>query len=207
MSLFSFSSGSSAAVPPVQAVAGRSGMEPADAGREEEARLIEAARGGDLASFEKLVQRHSRRVFSYLVQMTRQHQDAEDLAQQTFVKAWHNLHRCDPQRPIIAWLLTIARRSALNHFRAARPWDELPENAASSQPSPAHLLEHGEQLDGVWSLARRVLSERSFEVLWLRYGEERSIEETADIVGLTKTHVKVLVHRARLQLLQAANPS
>ena len=89
-------------------------------GRMEDAEFVRAAAAGDARAFENLVQLHHRRVFNFVYQMTRQRQDAEDITQQTFVKAYQHIHRVDVARPIINWLLTIALRSALNHFRSAR---------------------------------------------------------------------------------------
>lgn len=168
----------------------------------ENATLVRAAAGGDVRAFEQLVHLHHRRVLNFVYQMTRQMQDAEDLTQQTFVKAFQHIHRVDAARPIINWLLTIARRTALNHFRSARKWEFMPAELPSDEPSPARQLEHQERSDNLWERARRVLSRREFEVLWLRFGEDMSTEETARIAGLTKIHVKVLVHRARQHLLK-----
>ena len=161
------------------------------------------AAAGDAPSFEQIVQLHSSRVFSFVYQMTRHRQDAEDLVQQTFIKAYNNLHRFDGTRPIINWLLTIARRSTLNHFRSSKRWEEMPESAASNEPSPASTAEHCEEKENLWTDARRLLSQREFEILWLRYGEDRSVEETARISGLTQTHVKVIVFRAKQHLMKA----
>ena len=161
------------------------------------------AAAGDATSFEQIVQLHSSRVFSVVYQMTRHRQDAEDLVQQTFIKAYNNLHRFDGTRPIINWLLTIARRSTLNHFRSSKRWEEMPESAASNEPSPASTAEHCEEKENLWTDARRLLSQREFEILWLRYGEDRSVEETARISGLTQTHVKVIVFRAKQHLMKA----
>jgi RNA polymerase sigma-70 factor (ECF subfamily) len=134
--------------------------------------------------------------------MTRHRHDAEDLTQQTFIKAYNNIHRFDTARPIINWLLTIARRTALNHFRAAKRWDEIPDDTASLGLSPAHQAEKHDQIDNLWTRARRILSRREYEVLWLRFSEELSTEDTARVVGLTQIHVKVLVFRARQQLMK-----
>lgn len=164
--------------------------------------MIRAAAAGDARAFEQLVHSHSRRVFGYLSKMTRHAHDAEDLTQQTFIKAYHHLGTFDCSRPLINWLLTIARRTALNHFRSARKWDFVPTEIASAEPSPVRQLENQERAENLWARARRVLGPREFEVLWLRFGEELSTAETARIVGLTQIHVKVLVHRARRQLLK-----
>lgn len=166
----------------------------------DEADLVRASLA-EPRTFEHIVRRHSRRVFNFIYQLTRQRQDAEDLTQQTFIKAYRNLHRFDCARPLINWLLTIARRTALNHFRDARRWEAVPDNLAGTEPSPATTVEHREQGENLWARARRILSQREFEVMWLRFGEELSTEETARITGLTSTHVKVIVHRARQQLL------
>lgn len=168
----------------------------------EEAALVRAAAAGDARAFAALVHAHSRRVFGYLAQLTRNTHDADDLAQQTFIKAHRHLHTFDCERPLINWLLTIARRTALNHFRDTKKWEAAPEDLPSSEPSPARILEQTEHADNLWARARRVLSTREFEVLWLRFGEDLSTEETARVTGLTKIHVKVLVHRARHRLAQ-----
>jgi RNA polymerase sigma-70 factor (ECF subfamily) len=179
----------------------------AAAARPEDAELVRAAAAGDARAFEKLVHLHHRRVLNFVYQMTRQRQDAEDLTQQTFVKAFQHIDRVDAARPIINWLFTIARRTALNHFRSTRKWEFAPAELVSTEPSPARQLEQREQADDVWARARRVLSPREFQVLWLRFGEDMSTEETARIAGLTQIHVKVLVHRARQHLLKGETQS
>ncbi len=173
----------------------------------DEATLIREAAAGDNRAFGQLIHTHHRRVFNYLSQMTRHHQDAEDLTQQTFIKAFHHLARFDHQRPLINWLLTIARNSALNHFRDVKKWDELPADAATHDPSPARQAEQKEQAENLWARARALLSPREFEVLWLRFAEEMSTRETAQVVGLTETHVKVMVFRARQALLKGVKSS
>lgn len=173
-----------------------------DAESARDAELIRATLAGRTSAFGELVRTHQPRVFNFIHQMTRHRQDAEDLTQQTFIKAYHHLAQFDLNRALIAWLLTIARNSTLNHFRDRRPWSELPFDAAGAEPSPARVAEYQDSTQNLWDRARRVLSPREFEILWLRFAEELSIEETARIVGLTQTHVKVIVFRARKTLLK-----
>jgi RNA polymerase sigma-70 factor (ECF subfamily) len=173
----------------------------------DESALVLAASQGDRTAFEQLVHLYHQRVLNFIYQMTRQRQDAEDLTQQTFVKAFLHIDRVDSTRPIINWLLTIARRTALNHFRSARHWEYVPVELASNEPTPSRQLEQQERTDNLWARARRVLSQREFEVLWLRFAEELSTAETAQVVGLTQIHVKVIVHRARKNLLKGECPS
>ncbi len=172
-----------------------------------EARLIRATLDGDMRAYEEIIRTHNRRVYNFIYQMTRQHQDAEDLAQQTFIKAYHNLARFEPHRPLVNWLITIARNTALNHFRGAKKWDEIPYDAAGTEPSPARAAETRDQSDTIWDRARVILSPREFEIMWLRFAEELSTEETAKVVGLTQTHVKVLVFRARQALQKGVERS
>src|SRR5687768_8670860 len=152
----------------------------------EDAELVRAAANGNARAFEEIVRVYHRRVLNFVYQMTRQRQDAEDLTQQTFVKAFLHIDRVDSTRPIINWLLTIARRTALNHFRSARHWEYVPVELASNEPTPSRQLEQQERTDNLWARARRVLSQREFEVLWLRFAEELSTAETARVVGLTQ---------------------
>ncbi len=173
----------------------------------EEAALLRAAIAGDPPAREELVRRHHRRVYAYLLQLTRHRQDAEDLTQHTFLKALRHLARVDPARPVLPWLITIARRTALNHFRDGPRWSELPEDStASSTASPARQAENRERVDQLWEKARRVLSAREYEILWLRFAEELSVADIAAVVDLTRIHVKVIIHRARERLLKGESP-
>lgn len=169
---------------------------------EVEGSLVRRCQQGNTRAFEEIVQLHTQRIFNFLNHMTRHRQDAEDLTQQTFLKAYHNIHRFDTRRPLINWLLTIARRTALNHFRAAKRWEVLPETLSCDSASPADQAAQTDETNNLWSHARRILSRREFEILWLRFGEDLSTEETARVAGITQTHVKILVFRARQHLLK-----
>ncbi len=167
-----------------------------------DAALVRDALAGERRAFDQIVATYHRRVFGFIHQMTKQRQDAEDLTQQTFIKAFDNLSRFQQGRPLINWLLTIARNNAINHFRAVKPWEPVPEDLAAAEHSPSSAAEEREESDNLWDRARAILPRRQFEVLWLRFGEELSVRETAQVVGLTQTHVKILVFRARRALLK-----
>jgi len=165
-----------------------------------DAELVAATLAGDGRAFDQLVRMHSSRVFNYIHHMTRQMHDAEDLTQQTFIKAWRALDRFDTSRSLIAWLLTIARRTALNHFRDSRHFEEFSEETADIAASPARDAEQSDRVENLWNEARRLLPQKQYEVLWLRFGEDLSVDETARVLGLTQTHVKILAFRARHRL-------
>jgi RNA polymerase sigma-70 factor (ECF subfamily) len=180
------------------------GMDPIEGGCSNDADTVRQVLGGDSDAFSRIVGVYHARVFGFLQQMTRHRQDAEDLTQQTFLKAFQNLARLDVSRPLIHWLLKIARNNALNHFRSAKPFEPVPEHLPAVALSPDQSAETQDAQADLWEKARAVLPSRQFEILWLRYGEDFSVKETAQIVGLTQTHVKILVFRARNTLLKAA---
>jgi len=171
------------------------------ASRSEEAGLVQAAVAGDGQAARELVRLFHRPIFRFVCRMTGQAQDAEDITQETFVKAFRSLDRVDTSRPLINWLFTIARRTALNHFRSKKEWVELPPEAASESPGPRQDVERREEVDGVWAKARRVLSAAEFQVLWLRFGENLSTAEAAKAAGRSTTSIKTLVYRARQRVL------
>ncbi len=170
-----------------------------------EAELVAATLAGDGRAFDQIVRLHSSRIFNYIHHMTRQMQDAEDLTQQTFIKAYRALDRFDTSRSLIAWLLTIARRTALNHFRDSKHFEEFSEETADIAASPAHDAEANDRVENLWAESRRLLPQKQYEVLWLRFGEDLSVEETARVLGLTQTHVKILAFRARHRLARLKN--
>ncbi len=164
--------------------------------------LVEAAKGGSVEAFSELMLQYEKRIYNFLWQWVRSSHDAEDLTQETFLKAFRNIRRLDSAGVFCAWLFTIARRTASNHFRALKPKEELSDDTECSEENPAEALERKEEGESVWRLARR-LKPAQFEVLWLRYGEGFSVQETARIMNTNQIRVKVLLHRGRKELAQS----
>lgn len=165
-----------------------------------EPELARAARAGSASAFDGLVRLHYARVFAFLMSLTRQRQDAEDLTQQTFVRAWRKIRRLDPRRPVLPWLLTIARRESIVMLRRRRPpppaeaFAADPWTAAAGDP-PARRL---------WELAARTLTHEACAALWLHYREELPLAEVARILGKRTGAIKTMLHRARASLAAAA---
>lgn len=181
------------------------GQDDADAGgleRLEDEGLAGRVRAGSSEAFAELVRRFQDRVFSFLWQLTGNAHDAEDLAQVTFLKAFMALQNREPPHCFGAWLFTIARRTAANHFRGKVSTEPLlagMAEAASAEEDPRAAMEGAERRAGVWRMARR-LKPKQFQAVWLRYAEDFSVGEVARIMGTNVIHVKVLLHRARRQL-------
>jgi RNA polymerase sigma-70 factor (ECF subfamily) len=162
--------------------------------------LARQCQAGSRDAFAALVGQFQERIYNFLLKMTGRSHDAEDLTQETFLKAWQGIGRFDPQHSFSSWLFTIAKRTALTHFRSRRPvadLEEAPEPTDDSDPSA--LLAQNEENRELWNLAR-TLKPNQYQVLWLRYAEGFSVEETARIMGLLPIHTRVLLHRGRNQL-------
>jgi RNA polymerase sigma-70 factor, ECF subfamily len=152
---------------------------------------------GCLESFEKLVDQFERRIVNFLNKMVNSRQDAEDLAQDTFVKAYKNIHRFDPKYKFTTWLFTIAKRTAMNHYRSKKSTVELTPEKEIDERDPSIELEEKDQAEGLWDKAKRLLKPNQYDALWLRYGEGFSIGETANVMQTNELRVRVILHRAR----------
>jgi RNA polymerase sigma-70 factor (ECF subfamily) len=158
--------------------------------------LARLSQGGCAESFEKLVALYESHIFNFLRHIARNAHDAEDLTQETFVKAYRNLHRYRPELAFAPWLFVIARRTAASHFRSAKYFEELPLDRESGEINPAAALEHKDEQDSLWKMVQ-TLKPKQAETVWLRYVEGFSVGEIASIMGTNGIHVKVLLHRAR----------
>ena len=170
-----------------------------------EAKLVHAAVAGEAGAARELVRLFHRPIYFYVSRLVGQAQDAEDVTQETFVKAFRALHKVDTNRPLLNWLHTIARRTALNHLRGRKGWTQLPPEPVSDVPGPRQEVEGQESVSQIWSRARRLLKAAEFEALWLRFGENLSVEETAQTTGRSISSIKTLIHRARKRLLTPKN--
>jgi RNA polymerase sigma-70 factor, ECF subfamily len=133
------------------------------------------------------------------------HADAEDIAQEALAKAFSNIARFDAKYQFSTWLYTIAFRVAQDHAQKNRRWFSLvsylmPEVSVAHN-DPAVEIEGNEQVSNLWSQAQRILTPDQYTVMWLRYGEDQSVEDISRILQKTKVSVRVLLHRARLVMV------
>jgi RNA polymerase sigma-70 factor, ECF subfamily len=157
------------------------------------------AASGSVEAFEELALRFEPRIYGFLCRHVGNAHDAQDLTQETFVRAWRAIMRFDPKRDFATWLFVIARRAAANHFRARRTHDELTEDLAAEP-----LESRSDEAADLWRAAQK-LKRSYYEALWLRYAEGFSVAQTARVMGLTTIHVKVILHRARKELARRIN--
>ena len=159
--------------------------------------LAARAQAGCRESFGLLVERHQKGLYNFLLQRVRSPDDAEDLTQESFVRAWRRLATYRDQWRFSTWLYAVARSAAADAARARRERTqaEAPESGQDADPS-AELAarEEGEQL---WALAREVLSADQRSALWLFYAEERPAAEIGRVLGKSPIAVRVMLFRAR----------
>jgi len=172
--------------------------------------LAVRAAAGSLPCFVELLGRFEGRVFNFLIRRVRPAADAEDLTQETFLRAWQNIGRYRPKFRFSTWLFTIASRLAVDHHRLKRRhWTGVSaetqaaraDRKASSADHPAHLVAEDNDEDSLWSLAAALLSSEQHSALWLRYAEDLTPKEIARVLGRTQTAVRVMLFRARETLV------
>jgi RNA polymerase sigma-70 factor (ECF subfamily) len=156
-------------------------------------------------SFEELVSRYGTRLFYFLRHRADTDQDIEDLVQETFFKAFRNIDRFDSEWKFSTWLYTIASRQAISRHRS----NKSKMTVSPPAPAPANPEEtviKKEESENIWSLASS-LPHAQYRALWMHYAEEMSIKEMAKVMRKKPITVRVLLHRARLNLAKKISPS
>lgn len=170
------------------------------------------AQAGSLVCFSRLVELYQGRLYNFLLRKTGSAADAEDLAQETFLRAWTNLDRYRPRWQFSTWLYTIAGRLAINHHRKSSRSKTLQKHesriadAISPALDPTESFSRREESDQIWQTADQVLTPEQHTMLWLRYAEDLSPSEIAKIMRKTKVSVRVTLFRARERLAECLEP-
>jgi RNA polymerase sigma-70 factor (ECF subfamily) len=185
------------------------GRTPEDA---EDIRLMGLASAGDMAAFEQLVERHQRMVVGTVGRMLGTNSDAEDIAQQVFVRVWKNVKRYEPRAKFTTWLLKITRNLVFNELRRRSRHPAVPlQSETDEEERPlkderavapdAALLDH--ELQEAVDAAIAELPETQRMAVILRRYEELSYEEIAEALGQSVSAVKSLLFRARTELRES----
>jgi RNA polymerase sigma-70 factor (ECF subfamily) len=172
-----------------------------------EARLVAQALAGSQPAFEQIVRRYQRPVIRLIARLTGDFAQAEDLAQDTFVKAFRNLAAFDTTRRLSSWLFRIAHNTALDALRRRRPATvqlgaptgavgHAAEPAAPPQADPLERRALGQALEAALA-ALRPDHRVAFS---LRYEEGLSFDEIGHVLNIPETTARSHVHRARKEL-------
>lgn len=183
----------------------------------QELALVTAAREGDIQAFEQLIQKYDRNVFRIAQHITQNREDAEDVVQDAFLKAYQNLGKFQGNSKFYTWLVRIAVNEALMRLRKRKAdktvsMDEdvetedgsMPREVADWSPNPEQLFGQSELSDILGKTIQGLPA--SFRTVFvLRDVEGLSTEETAEMLGLSVPAVKSRLLRARLQLRERLN--
>jgi RNA polymerase sigma-70 factor, ECF subfamily len=180
--------------------------------------IVALARAGEEAAYRELIRRYERPLFSLLYRMVRDRELAEDLAQETFVKALNAIESYRPEFKFSSWIFKIANNAAIDHLRRREldtlsldgsPHAETPEAVEATalqigdrQESPLDAVE-ARELGGQIEQAIAQLRPEYRSCILLRHVEGRAYEEIAEILNLPLGTVKTYIHRARNELRQA----
>jgi RNA polymerase sigma-70 factor (ECF subfamily) len=159
--------------------------------------LIAKARRGDVEAYNLLVSRWEKRVFNYLLRLVGHREDALDLSQDVFLKAYQNLPKLDAPEKFAGWLFRIAHNEAFSLLRKRRPEGELPLERGSAEAGRLLPMELSLAVES--ALGR--LSEDHREAVLLKVYQGFKFEEMAEILGCPVSTVKSRLYTA-LDLLK-----
>jgi RNA polymerase sigma-70 factor (ECF subfamily) len=160
--------------------------------------LIAKARRGDVEAYNLLVSRWEKRIFNYLLRLTRNREDAMDLSQDVFLKAYQNLPKLDDAGKFSSWLFRIAHNEAFSMLRKRKPEDELKHDPAGSRVEGRLLpMELSLAVDS----ALRRLSDDQREAVLLKVYQGFKFEEMAEILECPVSTIKSRLYTA-LDLLK-----
>jgi RNA polymerase sigma-70 factor (ECF subfamily) len=174
-----------------------------------EARLVSDALGGSQPAFEQIVRRYQRPVISVIVRMTGDRTQAEDLAQETFVKAFRSLKSFDSTRRLSSWLFRIAHNTTLDALRRLKPevveLEGLSEGDPHRDPAEPPAPDPLEQAALGAALNRTLLGLRPDyrAAIALRYDQQLPFDEIGQILGVPEVTARTYVHRARKELARS----
>lgn len=173
-----------------------------------EPQIITAAQGGDKAAFAQIVAEFQTPVFNLAYRMLGNRNDAEDAAQETFLRAFAQLKTYDSNQSFGTWLLSVAAHYCIDRLRRRKfhwlsfddpRWDESAPSLVSDLPSPEASALAREREDEIQKGLQK-LSPQYRMVLVLKYWNEMSLEEISKITGDNVGTVKVKLFRARQML-------
>lgn len=179
---------------------------------DQEQAWLDQARDGNKEAFSRLVEAYQTPVYNLAYRMLGNRGEAEEAAQEAFLRAYSRLHRYDPAYKFSTWMLSIASNYCIDILRKRRiTWLSLDEplpaefapQLSSSRPDPERALEHAEIEDQVRALLDELQPDYRAAVI-LRYWYELSYEEIAETMDTTVSAIKSRLFRARKMLAAAA---
>jgi len=166
---------------------------------EDEETLVLRSLAGDRRAFGKLVSAHQHVLFNVALRMLNDHEDARDVTQTAFLKAWQKLHTYDRRNKFFSWIYRILLNEALNQLRRRRRLEPLDERTVSPERSPEERTEANE-ISAIVQDALMELGTDHRQVIILRHFHHLSHREIGDVLNVPEKTVKSRLYTGR-QLL------
>jgi len=179
-----------------------------NANKADDLSLIKRFKAGDISAFEEILRKHQEKIYNLCHRMLGNAHDAEDAAQDVFVKAYQNLNRFKPEASLLTWLYRIAINTCIDYrrkpffeslFKTSKEGDVFAVDQLSDSPSPDRLYE-SKQINDAIQLALSRLSAKLRVAIVLKEIEGLSYEEIAEVLDVSIGTVKSRISRAREDL-------
>ena len=175
---------------------------------QEDHHYIEKTLQGNINAYGQLIQKHEKYAYTLAMRILKNREDAEEAAQDAFIKAYHSLKTFEGKSKFTTWLYKIVYNEAVGRLRKTRTYTIQLEEVEGLP------VNSNDYLDGLSSMQleeRKKIIQRGLDLmkpaesaaLTLFYLDEQSIKEIEVIMGLTSSHVKILLHRGRKSLLDS----
>lgn len=176
---------------------------------QEESAYITAVLEGNTQAYAYLINKHKSLVYSLCLKITKNKEDAEEVAQDVFLKAYQQLSTFKRDSKFATWLYRIAYNTSLNKIKRKKVWQESINQDDEDHPTlqiedttfenQFDLLNLAEKRKYI-QIAMQALSEQDAVIITLFYFAEHNLEEIAEVTGIDKNNVKIKLHRARKKL-------
>ena len=176
--------------------------------RKDDLNFINRFKAGDTSAFEEILLKYQDKIYNLCRYMLRNADDAEDAAQDVFLKVYQSLNKFKPQASLHTWLYRIAINTCIDYrrkpffeslFKSSKEGDEFVVDSLADSPSPERLFE-SKQISNAIQIALGRLSEKLRTVIVLKEIEGLSYEEIAEVLDVSIGTVKSRISRAREEL-------
>jgi len=167
---------------------------------------IEKILKGDVNAFSFLVDNYKNMVFSLAFKMTKSREEAEEVSQDTFIKAYKNLSKFKGDSKFSTWLYRIAYHTSLDAIKKNKNTTntyDINEVTFNQIKAVEHILEGIERKERaeLMEVCLQKMADEERSIIWMFYYDELSLKEIIEVTGLQEANIKVKLHRARKKLL------
>ena len=172
----------------------------------EEALLVASILNGNTAEYAKLVDQYKDLVYTLAIRMLKNREEAEEVSQDTFIKAYKNLSKFKGDSKFSTWLYRIAYHTSLDAIKKNKNTTntyDINEVTFNQIKAVEHILEGIERKERaeLMEVCLQKMADEERSIIWMFYYDELSLKEIIEVTGLQEANIKVKLHRARKKLL------